>query len=116
VRRSADCSWRGTYPLLRQTTSTLVLGVSEEFDDTLLVGSKAAARVSVVLRGGAGGARARGEALRSAGPRNPQKKLRNVPGDLTGDLADELGALGQETLPPRDPGGRSPGGDLCCSR
>jgi hypothetical protein len=47
---------------------------------------------------------------------NPQKKLRNVPGDLTSDLADELGALGQETLPPRDPGGRSPGGDLCCSR
>jgi hypothetical protein len=68
----------GTEPLLRKTTGTLVLGVAEEFDDTLLVGSKT--------------------------------------GDLTSDLADELGALGQETLPPRDPGGRSPGGDLCYSR
>ena len=53
---------RGTYPLLRQTTSALVLGVSEEFDDTLLVGSKTVARVSgVFFRVGAEGARARGE-------------------------------------------------------
>jgi len=30
-----------TYPLLRETTGTLVLGVAEEFDDALLVGGKA---------------------------------------------------------------------------
>ena len=30
-----------TYPLLRKTTGTLVLGVAEEFDDTALVGSEA---------------------------------------------------------------------------
>lgn len=30
-----------TYPLLRKTTGTLVLGVAEEFDDALLVGGKA---------------------------------------------------------------------------
>jgi hypothetical protein len=29
-----------TYPLLRKTTGTLILGVSEQFDDTLLVGGK----------------------------------------------------------------------------
>ena len=40
----------------------------------------------------------------------------NVPSDLTGDLPDELGALGKEALPPGDPGGRSPGGDLCIDR
>lgn len=39
--------------------------------------------------------------------------LFDVPSDLTGDLPDESSALGQETLPPGDPGGRSPGGDLC---
>jgi hypothetical protein len=33
---------RKTYPLLGQTTGTLVLGVSEQFDDTLLVWGKAA--------------------------------------------------------------------------
>lgn len=30
-----------TYPLLRKTTGTLVLGVAEEFDDALLVRGKA---------------------------------------------------------------------------
>jgi hypothetical protein len=35
-----------TYPLLRKTTGTLVLGVAEEFDDALLVGSKAEVIVS----------------------------------------------------------------------
>lgn len=30
-----------TYPLLRKTTGTLVLGVAEEFNDALLVGGKA---------------------------------------------------------------------------
>ena len=40
----------------------------------------------------------------------------NVPSDLTGDLPDESGALGKEALPPGDPGGRSPGGDLCIDR
>lgn len=29
-----------TYPLLSQTTGTLVLGVSEQFNDALLVGGK----------------------------------------------------------------------------
>jgi hypothetical protein len=29
-----------TYPLLRETTGTLVLGVAEEFDDALLVGGE----------------------------------------------------------------------------
>jgi hypothetical protein len=40
----------------------------------------------------------------------------DVPSDLTGDLPDESSALGQETLPPGDAGGRSPGGDLCTIR
>ena len=40
----------------------------------------------------------------------------DVPSDLTGDLPDESGALGKEALPPGDPGGRSPGGDLCIDR
>ena len=30
-----------TYPLLRETTSTLVLGVAEEFDNATLVGGEA---------------------------------------------------------------------------
>lgn len=38
-----------TYPLLRETTSTLVLGVAEEFDDTLLVGSETVALLAQAL-------------------------------------------------------------------
>jgi hypothetical protein len=37
----------------------------------------------------------------------------DLPSNLTSDLADESGALGQETLPPRDPGSGGPWGDLC---
>ena len=37
----------------------------------------------------------------------------NVPSNLTGDLPDESGPLGEETLPPRDPSSRGPRGDLC---
>ena len=43
-----------TYPLLRKTTGTLVLGVTEEFDDALLVGSETAAFVSAGSFGGRG--------------------------------------------------------------
>ena len=39
-----------TYPLLRKTTGTLVLGVTEEFDDALLIGGKATVIVSMVLK------------------------------------------------------------------
>lgn len=38
-----------TYPLLRETTSTLVLGVAEEFDDALLVGSETVASLAQAL-------------------------------------------------------------------
>jgi hypothetical protein len=38
---------------------------------------------------------------------------RDIPSNLTSDLADKLSALGQETLPPRDPGSGGPWGDLC---
>jgi hypothetical protein len=65
----------GTYPLLRKTTGTLVLGVAEEFDDTLLVGSKTAARVSVVLWRRSGNCEGAGETLRSAGPLQSTKKV-----------------------------------------
>ena len=37
-----------TYPLLRKTTGTLVLRVTEEFDDALLIGGKATVMVSIV--------------------------------------------------------------------
>jgi hypothetical protein len=37
----------------------------------------------------------------------------DVPSNLTGNLPHESSALGQEALPPRDPRGRGPGGDLC---
>lgn len=39
-----------TYPLLRETTGTLVLGVAEEFDDALLVGGKAVQLLAQALR------------------------------------------------------------------
>ena len=45
--------WRAvvvkTYPLLRETTGTLVLGVAEEFDDALLVGSETVALLAQAL-------------------------------------------------------------------
>lgn len=48
--QSRIVSWgRGkTYPLLSQTTGTLVLGVSEQFNDALLVGGKTVDIVSVI--------------------------------------------------------------------
>jgi hypothetical protein len=42
---------RVTYPLLRETTGTLVLGVSEEFDDTLLVWGESVQVMLVMFRG-----------------------------------------------------------------
>jgi hypothetical protein len=44
--------------------------------------------------------------------RNMAALWRNVPSNLTGDLPHESRTLGQETLPPRDLGGRSARGDL----
>lgn len=41
-----------TYPLLRKTTGTLVLGVAEEFDDALLVGSETVALLARASRCG----------------------------------------------------------------
>ena len=58
--------WRAvvvkTYPLLRETTGTLVLGVAEEFDDALLVGGKARR----LLAGCADGTRVQAAAAGSA--------------------------------------------------
>src|SRR5690242_21850720 len=39
--RLRGCVVGETYPLLREATGTLVLGVAEEFNDALLVGGKA---------------------------------------------------------------------------
>jgi hypothetical protein len=83
VRRSREAvrgvEWSGggggTYPLLRKTTGTLVLGVAEEFDDTLLVGSKTVARVSVVLWRRSGNCEGAEQTLRSAGPLQSTKKV-----------------------------------------
>jgi hypothetical protein len=111
------------YPLLCQTTSALVLGVAEEFDDTLLIGGET---VKPML--------ARSDPkpfLHLSWPRFPLQ-LRyaqtvsspkpgvlvsgiDVPSDLTGDLPHECGPLGQEALAAGDPGGRLPRGDLCSS-
>jgi hypothetical protein len=75
VVRGVEWSGGGTYPLLRKTTGTLVLGVAEEFDDTLLVGSKTAARVSVVLWRRGGNCEGAEQTLRSAGPLQSTKKV-----------------------------------------
>ena len=108
-----------TYPLLRETTGTLVLGVAEEFDDALLVGGK-----TVALLAKASWCRVCKERRRQAlhvrialsSTSSCTSGSLDVPSDLTGDLPDERSALGKEALPPGDPGGRSPGGDLCINR
>ena len=41
---------RETYPLLRQTTGTLILGVSEQFNNTLLIRGKSAGKPILASR------------------------------------------------------------------
>ena len=49
--QTVELRWE-MYPLLGQTTGTLVLGVSEQFDNTLLVWGKTARSLLVIIHSG----------------------------------------------------------------
>ena len=112
---------RETYPLLCEATGALVLGISEQLDDTLLVRGKTnhkSAMFHIVHnRAAAVGSIGRIQCASSVFRRSATLCAGfHVPSNLTSDLPDESSPLGQETLPPRDTGGRGPGGDLCSLR